>query len=97
VILTYAGLGGASANTISIYPNPVKDVINLVVKSTKQAAATGYTINITTSNGHLVRTYTIIRDTWQGNLAALIPGTYIISVISNADGAVNGTVKFSKL
>lgn len=98
VLLLYAPTGGTipAIGNISIYPNPVKDVINVTVTSTNSVAAT-YRINITATNGDMMKTFLQPQLTGQSNLSKLGPGVYIISVINNTDKTVVGTKKFIKL
>jgi hypothetical protein len=84
------------SNNISVYPNPVKDVINLSVAATTDASAT-YTINIINSNGGLLKSFTATQPVWQNSISDLMPGVYILKVINNKDGKVIGTNKFIKL
>lgn len=88
----------ATINTgnVSIYPNPVNDVINISITSTNNASAS-YTVKLTTSNGDMVKTYTAAKTNWQDNVSQLRSGVYIIEVINNADKSIVGITKFIKL
>jgi hypothetical protein len=100
VQIGYAGLANSilAGNNISVYPNPVKDVLNLniLISNNVNANAT-YSIDITNSSGSKIKTYTSQQTTWQNNTSDLLPGVYIVKVINNADKSIIGTTKFIKL
>jgi hypothetical protein len=97
VQLQYADLSNSPLiSNISLYPNPARDVLNLTILNTANAAAS-YTITITSSNGNLIKTYTSQQTTWQNNISDLLPGAYIVQVINNAYKTVVGESKFIKM
>jgi sugar lactone lactonase YvrE len=56
-----------------------------------------YGIKIISSTGSVITTATSSQSTWQNNISKLIPGTYIIQVIKNADNTLVGKSTFIKL
>jgi hypothetical protein len=96
VQLFYQGTGLVDTSTISIYPNPVKDVINLTITATNNASGP-YTITLTTNDGDVIKRYNSSQTTWQGNISQLRPGIYIIKVVNNADKSIAGISKVIKL
>jgi hypothetical protein len=95
-LLYSSSIVAVSVSNISIYPNPVSDVINLTIAPGSTAAAT-YTINIINSNGNLLKTYTLQQAVWQNNISSLAPGIYVLKVINNTNGTLIGSNKFIKL
>ena len=98
VQLQYSNLSNTplANGNINIFPNPVKDAINLNIVTANSAPAT-YNISITNSNGYIVKTFTSQQTVWQNNISDLTPGMYVIKVINNTDNSVVGTNKFIKL
>ena len=98
VQLQYSNLSNAplANGNINIFPNPVKDAINLNIVTANSAPAT-YNISITNSSGYIIKTFTSQQTVWQNNIADLTPGMYVIKVINNTDNSVVGTNKFIKL
>ncbi|MFC0516593.1 T9SS type A sorting domain-containing protein [Mucilaginibacter angelicae] len=86
-------------NTISsimnLYPNPATDVIHAEMKI-GNGSAYKYKINITNSEGKLMATATSSQPNWQNNVAAFVPGTYIMQVVNGNDNSVIGFKKFIK-
>ncbi|NNU33779.1 hypothetical protein HK413_05825 [Mucilaginibacter sp. S1162] len=62
-----------TANLISVYPNPVKSMLNLTVTPATTATA-NYKITITNTTGSLIKSSTSNNPTWQGDVSALSPG-----------------------
>lgn len=82
----------ASGNTsIHVYPNPVKDVLNVSVTKLN----TGATIKITDIYGKTVLSQSLTSSNAQVNVGKLAAGTYLLSVV-NKDGAVVNVEKFVK-
>jgi hypothetical protein len=82
-------------NTPSIYPNPVNDVINVVVDS-KSAKISSYNITVTSITGFIVRNIVTAQANWQGQVTDLLPGTYFVKVFDNRDKSLIGYNRFSK-
>lgn len=83
------------AETMNIYPNPATDVIHAQMLL-KNDGAINYKINITNSEGKVMATATSSQPTWQNNVGAFIPGTYIMQVVNSSNNTVIGVKKFIK-
>jgi hypothetical protein len=59
--------------------------------------STLYSIEIINISGKVIKTATSATSSWQDNVAALSPGTYIITVINNSDNKMVGRSTFVKL
>jgi hypothetical protein len=86
-------------NTISsiicLYPNPATDVIHAEMLI-GNGSTVKYKINITNSEGKVIATATSSQSNWQNNVAAFVPGTYIMQVVNSKDNTVLGFKKFIK-
>jgi len=91
-------LAGAA---VSVYPNPAKSTLNVsIVPSIKQIVQpvkTTFNITITGSNGTVIKKATSTQTEWQDNVTGLLPGSYVLQVVDNADKKVVGQAKFVKL
>jgi hypothetical protein len=85
-----------TANLISVYPNPVKSMLNLAVTPATTAAA-NYKITITNTTGSVIRSSTSSSPTWQGDVSVLSPGTYFIEVTNIIQNTLIGKSTFIKL
>ena len=56
-----------------------------------------YNIKIVSTSGSVIKAATSSTATWQGNIASLLPGTYIITVTNNTDKKLVGRSTFVKL
>jgi len=83
-------------NNISIYPNPAKTIINLMVTNAVNTSET-YAMLITNNFGMVVKQATYQQANWQTNVADLLPGTYLIKILRNRDQTSVGTIKLIKL
>jgi len=102
---------GANTNSlvktgISLYPNPAKDALNLSIapgfnaaqgQSSTISATLAYNIQITGILGNVVKTATTNQQTWQTDVSNLMPGTYVLQVVSKSDNSIVGEQKFIKL
>jgi len=102
---------GANTNSlvktgISVYPNPAKDALNLSIapgfntaqgQSSTISATLAYNIQITGILGNVVKTATTNQQTWQTDVSNLMPGTYVLQVVSKSDNSIVGEQKFIKL
>jgi trimeric autotransporter adhesin len=63
------------------------------------AAATpgSYSIKIINVSGAIIQSATSSQQTWQGDVSALQPGTYVLQVLNNKDKSVVGKTTFVKL
>jgi hypothetical protein len=82
-------------NNINVYPNPASSTINLAITDALNTPA-NYSIQITNSSGVVIRQATSAQPSWQGNVAGLLPGTYIIKVLNSTTNAPVGDAKFIK-
>jgi len=85
----------AISSIMSLYPNPATDVINAKMKIDNNSSF-NYKISITNSEGRIIATATSSQSNWQNNVAAFIPGTYIMQVVNSRDNSVIGFQKFIK-
>lgn len=98
VTIMYANTNSVVADgAFTVFPNPVRDVVNLNIFKSDQTQAVTYKIKITNGSGIVVKTATSTSPSWQNNVGNLYPGTYFIQVTNNATKAVIGTGKFVKL
>lgn len=86
----------ANNNKLNIYPNPVSNSINLAIAVTSNEN-TSYKIKFVNNSGFVVKEVTSSQPSWQGNISALMPGTYFIRVFDNKDQSLVGRTKFVKL
>jgi hypothetical protein len=98
VNVMYANTTSVADNSLTVFPNPVSDVVNVSINSISQSdVAAVYTIRITNAIGILVKTTVSNKPSWQDNVSNLYPGTYFIQVINNVTKAIIGKGKFVKL
>jgi hypothetical protein len=83
------------SSIISLYPNPATDVIHAEMLI-GNGSTVKYKINITNSEGKVIATATSSQSNWQNNVAAFVPGTYIMQVVNSKDNTVVGFKKFIK-
>jgi len=69
---------------VSIYPNPAKDEVNITMKGFRTLQGFG---TLVTTDGKLVKTFTISESETQLNVQDLKPGVYILR-IENAENVV---------
>ena len=97
VTIQYANLSNRLVgNSLSIYPNPVSNNINLSLV-TQNNSGNSYKIRFMSSSGRLVKEATSSQPNWQGTTENLQPGTYIIQVFDNKTQNLVGENKFVKL
>ncbi|WP_259068188.1 beta strand repeat-containing protein [Mucilaginibacter sp. X4EP1] len=111
VTITYDQAG--TNESICVYPNPVKDVINLTINRSNQNAngnqligingpsfpvgSVSYGIKIMTITGTVVMSNNSTDADWHQNAVSLAPGPYIIQVINNNDKSLIGKSMFVKI
>jgi hypothetical protein len=79
------GIGEAGlAGKVQIYPNPAKDVVNIETKGFRTLQGFG---TLMTTDGKLVKTFTITGNQTQCNVHDLQPGVYMLR-IENAENVV---------
>ena len=64
---------------------------------TQSAGTSSYGIKIINVTGSVIKTATSSQVNWHDNVGDLLPGTYIIQVVNNADKSVIGKSTFVKL
>jgi len=113
VTLMYGNSANTITGNVSIYPNPTNSVINIQITAdngssqsslstdslTPESATstTVYNISIVNTAGMTIKTASSSAATWQDNVAALSPGTYIVTVKNGANNKVVGHTTFVKL
>jgi hypothetical protein len=83
-------------NNISVYPNPATSIINISV-SDNATTKHSYTYRIANSSGLIVKQVTSQQSNWKPNISDLMPGGYLIKVLSTTDNSIIGNSKFIKL
>lgn len=87
--------GGDSAVSLSVYPNPVSNIINIAIAE-KLPQTTTYNITITNISGFPVKQVTTTQPNWQGEISDLQTGVYLVKVINSKDKSLIGYSKFAK-
>lgn len=82
-------------NTLSIYPNPVNDMINLSVAS-QGSGNTTYDIKFMNSSGLIIKEVTSSEPSWEGDISGLLPGVYFAQVLNHKTTTVVGRKRFVK-
>ncbi|AYL96301.1 T9SS type A sorting domain-containing protein [Mucilaginibacter celer] len=95
VPLMYADTKNTISEVMSIYPNPATDVVYAQMRL-KTNGPINYRINITNMEGKVVATANASQASWQNNVDAFIPGTYIMQVVDVKDNTLLGVKKFIK-
>jgi len=84
------------ANILGLFPNPVVGQLNLII-TPKSPDGANFGISIFNMAGFLVKQTSSRQNNWQGDVAGLKPGTYIIKVSNLKDHNMIGDIKFIKL
>jgi hypothetical protein len=86
-------------NSLNVYPNPATGVVNfsIVAYEGSPADKTMYGVKIVNLSGAVVRTATTSSQSWQTDVSNLMPGTYVVQMVKNADGSIAGKSTFIKL
>ena len=96
ITIMYANTGNQIAlNGFMVYPNPTAGTVNLSIN--QPTATATYAIQIVNNMGVVLRTAQSASPQWQGDVSALVPGTYFITVKNAADNTVVGRSAFVKL
>ncbi len=88
--------GNGTSGTLSVYPNPAVNSINLSIMP-KSQGNTSFDITVTNSMGFIVRHATLSGTNWQNNVNDLLPGTYLVQVTDTKNNGLIGQTKFIKL
>jgi trimeric autotransporter adhesin len=102
ITILYDNMNNTASSPISIYPNPAKGTLNLLITPANSSSAVTttaavYGIKIMNTSGTLVKTATTTQQTWQADISNLLPGTYIMQVVNNSNESVIGKGTFIKL
>jgi sugar lactone lactonase YvrE len=105
ITIMYGNTGSLAKTDVSVYPNPAKATLNLNISpglnstaaTPARAQTPAYNVQITSILGTVVRKATITSQSWQTDVSNLMPGTYVIEVVSQLDNSVVGEQKFIKL
>jgi hypothetical protein len=104
ITLMYGNTASLVKTGIVVYPNPAKTTLNLSIAPGFNSPGIGnelspgsYNIQITNVLGSVVKQATISQQSWQTNISDLMPGTYVLQVISKKDNSVVGESTFIKL
>jgi trimeric autotransporter adhesin len=81
----------SSANTSSL------QLAGLSSNLSKTLSPATYNIKIISLAGYVVKTETSLQPTWQDNVSALSPGTYVVQVVNNNNNSLVGKSTFIKL
>jgi hypothetical protein len=82
---------GSSTNTSPLQLTDLNSNIN------KKTNPVTYDIKIISLAGYVVKTETSSQPTWQDNVSALSPGTYVVQVVNNTNKSLVGKSTFIKL
>ena len=81
-----------TAELLSIYPNPAKGPVNIVVNLPSNT----YNLNIYNSMGGLMKRLSLTGTNWTEDVSSYTTGTYILEV-SDVKGNFVGKTKFVKV
>jgi hypothetical protein len=87
---------GDKATSLTCYPNPAVNTINLAITPKAQGNTT-YNVKISNNTGLVIKNTMITGTTWQNNVSDLLTGTYLIQVTDSKDNSIVGQTKFVKL
>ena len=107
VSLMYANITTLNKTGIVVYPNPVKTILNLNVAAgfnnnssaglSPALLPVSYRVQVSNILGAVVIKTTTALQSWQADVSAFMPGTYVIKVINNKDNTTIGQATFIKL
>jgi len=103
VTLMYGNATSLVKTGIVVYPNPAKTTLDISIAPGFHPAASGvsqplsYNIQIANILGIVVVKASANQQTWQTDVSALMPGTYVITVLNNNDNSVVGQATVIKL
>ncbi|MCX6273955.1 MAG: PKD domain-containing protein [Bacteroidetes bacterium] len=91
-IITLGIADAASSAAISVYPNPVKDM--LVIKFNESSSQKKWTLKLTDVVGKVIAEKTsVMKEMLEWNLSAIAPGSYLISMQSDEEKIVRRIVR----
>jgi sugar lactone lactonase YvrE len=89
---------------IVVYPNPAKATLNLDIAAgfnssgiNSDLSSATYNVRITNILGSVIKQATISQPSWQTDVGALLPGTYLIQVVNQSSNSIVGQSTFIKL
>jgi len=107
IVTVMYGNGATLVKTgIMVYPNPVQTTLYLTIApgfsstqggGTVEGSALSYGIKVVNILGSVVINTTTNQQTWQSDVSALMPGTYVINVTNTKDNSAVGSGTFIKL
>jgi len=104
VTIMYGSLSSLVKTGIVVYPNPAKSLLNLDIAPgfssnsiNTEISSASYNVRISNILGSVIRQATVNQANWQTDVSALMPGTYVIQVVSKKDNSVVGQSTFIKL
>jgi len=105
VTLMYGSSATLAKTGISVYPNPASSVLNLAIapgfssntNTGQVSSGISYDIRIANILGSVVVKTTTTQQSWQTDVNALMPGTYVINVTNTRDNSPVGQATFIKL
>ncbi|MDR3693257.1 putative Ig domain-containing protein [Mucilaginibacter sp.] len=107
VTLMYSNAPTLSKTSIIAYPNPVKTLLNLNIATGFNSNSTSglstsllpvsYTVAVSNISGTVVIKATTTQQSWQADVSAFMPGTYVITVVNNKNKTTVGQATFIKL
>ncbi|RZA02827.1 MAG: hypothetical protein EOP47_05350 [Sphingobacteriaceae bacterium] len=95
--ITFVSGNNVTAALISLFPNPSSNTINITIDQIDPNITPLYTITITGSSGTTLNKVSISKNSWQGDISKLLPGTYYVQVINETNKKVIGKTRFIKL
>jgi hypothetical protein len=102
VTLMYGNTTSLVKTGVVVYPNPAYNIVNLAIapgftSNVSELSTTTYEIRIANILGAIVVKTTTSQQTWQTDISALMPGTYVINVTNTKDNSKVGQATFIKL
>jgi hypothetical protein len=95
--LMYADTVASPVRSISVYPNPATNIVNIKMLTTTGDSNGTYLIKISSSSGRIIKQFNSSQPYWQESITGLLPGTYIVQVVNFKENKIQGETKFVKL
>ncbi len=104
ITIMYGSSNTLAKTGIVVYPNPAKTTLNLNIGQgfstagiNSDLSSASYQIQISNILGSVIKQTTTNQQSWQTDVSALMPGTYVIQVVNKSDNSVVGQSSFIKL
>lgn len=95
VAVNFSALNNTLAiNSVNVYPNPAKSILNVNIPSKLYNGI--YNITIVNSSGAIIKQVVGSQSSWQTNVGDLSPGTYVVKVLDSKANSYVGDAKFIK-